>query len=321
MSKSGICWPWLWREAARNGRGDSGGCGWNGRRGARIVRNVFAETHPGENLSRFPHIMVNDDALVWVQCYCWFFNLLPVQKRQRFLSLLREFIGEMKFVGVGIEVTEEIKIAVGGWAVLLVLNRPLGINWYRHIERIVIYPGRTVKSTDALGKLALGSHYCQVNLAWRNVRDSATKPSDCNNTILHEFAHALDHIDREIDGLPYSLLDQEAVIEWKRVFSQDFIHSKRPLRRYALWKFFNLGAWKKFDPNDSSCVDIGELFAVSTEMFYETPVRLKKLAPEIYQCLMKLYRMDTIVEIPKRKSEFKRALSTALNKVRRIRKN
>jgi len=72
------------------------------------------------------------------------------------------------------------------------------------------------------------------------------------------------------------------------------------------------------DPDDSSCVDVGELFAVSTEMFYESPSEFHRMAPEIYDCLMKLYRFNTMVEIPKKQkiTNIKDTLSMLLNRLK-----
>lgn len=185
------------------------------------------------------------------------------------------------------------------------MNRPLGIHWYRGVERISIYPGNTLKTEDTLGQMADGYHYCQIHLAWEDVRDSATKATDNRNTILHEFAHALDHLDRVIDGHPKILLSADEVNEWKRVFSVDYIHAKSYKERARLWEYFGLGAWNEFDPEDSSCVDTGELFAVSTEMFFECPIELQNMAPEIYDCLMMLYRVNPIKEFPKKQKHNK----------------
>lgn len=256
--------------------------------------------------------------MMWIQCYCWFYEFLSSKQRQLFIVLLDEFIKDMNFVGVGVEITEEIQIAVGGWAVFLVLNRPLGIHWYRGVERISIYPGNTLKTGDTLGLLADGYHYCQIHLAWEDVRDSATKATDNSNTILHEFAHALDHLDRVIDGHPTILLSEDEVNEWKRVFSADYIHAKTQKERDKLWKYFGLGAWNGFDPEDASCVDIGELFAVSTEMFFECPIELQNMAPEIYDCLMSLYRLNPIKEFPKKQkvTNFLDATLSALTRSR-----
>lgn len=261
---------------------------------------------------------LNENKMLWIQCYCWFYDLLSNKQRKKFVALLNKFIGEMKFVGIGIEITDEIKIAVGGWAVLLVLNRPLGTNWYRHIERVSIYPGGTLKSENVLGLLADGGHYCQIHLAWEDVRNSATKATDNRNTILHEFAHALDHINRKVNGHPSMLLSEEELAKWKNIFCPEFIHSRTNKQREKLWKYFGLGAWNDFDPDDSSCVDVAELFAISTEMFYESPLELQKITPEIYDCLMSLYRFNAAVEIPKKQkiTIIRDALSTALNRLK-----
>ena len=238
--------------------------------------------------------------MIWIQCYCWFYELLTPSKKTLFLKLLDEFISEVKFVGIEIEITDEIKIAVGGWAVLLILNRPLGLHWYKNIERVSIYKGSTLKSGNALGQLANGFHYCQVHLAWKDVKDSATKASDDNNTIIHEFAHVLDQINRDLNANLSGLLTKEESDEWDKVFCHDYLHSKPDKLRTKLWKYFGLGAWNEYDPDDPSCVDLAELFAVSSEKYYETPFKLNEMAPDIYNCLLTLYRFNPLEEIPKK---------------------
>jgi Mlc titration factor MtfA (ptsG expression regulator) len=203
----------------------------------------------------------------------------------------------VNFVGAGIEIVEEIKVAVGGWAILPVLYRPLGLNWYSNIERVSIYPGNSVSST-ALGQMASGHFYCQVHLAWGDIRDSATKASDERNTILHEFAHVLDHLDRVVDGKPALLLNNDERKRWEMTFCPGYIFDRTPEKREQLWDFFGLGAWNEFDTNDDSCVDIGEMFAVSSEMFFESPNKLQKTTPEIYENLVMLYRLDPLIDFP-----------------------
>lgn len=250
-----------------------------------------------------------DEIMIWVHCYCWFYKLLSTSQRTEFERLLRQFLDDAKFEGVGITVTEEMKVAVGGWAVFLILNRPLNITWYRHIERISIYPGSALDSEDALGLMVDGSHYCQISLAWEEVRDSSTKAAVNRNTILHEFAHSLDQIDRKVDGHPTVLLTGDELKEWRKVFSRSFIHSKSKPERERLWRFFDLGAWNEFDPDDASCIDVGELFAVSTEFFFECPSDLQEECPEIYTCLMLLYRFNPIEDFPK-KTKMQKAWDT-----------
>lgn len=233
----------------------------------------------------------------YVEVYCWFYRYLPEEQRKRFDEFLAVFLDKANFVGVGIDITEEVTVAVGGWAVLPVLNRPLGLTWYSNIERISIYPGKTVPS-GALGEMASGYYYCHVHLAWEDIRDSATKASDNSNTILHEFAHVLDHFDRVVDGTPTLLLNGDERERWRRVFCQEYIFDRSPEKRELLWEFFGLGAWTEFDANDRSCVDVGEKFAVSTEMFFECPNELREIVPEVYEALVMLYRLDPCHDFP-----------------------
>ncbi len=257
-------------------------------------------------------LSLDEEKMLWIQCYCWFYKFLSDEQKKLFISLLDSFVKEMAFVGIGISITDEIKIAIGGWAVFLVLNRPLGTNWYRHIESISIFSGKTLSPKGTLGLIKDGSHYCQIHFAWENIRDSATKATVNDNTILHEFAHSLDQINRNMDGFPEVLLSVEEQDEWKKIFCPNFIHSKTKRHRKKLWDFFELGNWNEFDPYDSSCVDVGELFAVSTEMFFECPRKLQKITPEIYNCLMKLYRCNPIIDFPKEKKGIKNLVSSII---------
>ncbi len=198
----------------------------------------------------------------WIQCYCWFYEFLNNEQKERFSRLLDQFVNEIDFVGIGIEITEEMKIAVGGWAVLLVLNRPLATNWYNSVERISIYPGKEIESRDAIGFVLDGSHYCQIHLAWEDIRDSSTVATENRNTILHEFAHCLDHSDRNINGRPTLLINGEDIDDWDRVFSREYIHNRTEIERKKIWDCFGLGAWNEYSSTDSTCVDVGELYAI-----------------------------------------------------------
>ena len=190
--------------------------------------------------------------------YYWFHQYLGETDRQAFETLLAKFLTNANFVGEDIEITDEIKVAVGGWAVLLILNRPLGLSWYSNIERVSIHSGSSV-SADALGLMAGGYNYCQVHLAWDDIRDSATKATDESNTILHEFAHVLDHYDRSVDGAPSLLLSADEQKKWKSTFHPEYILGRSQDEVAHLWEFFGLGAWSKGNPNDYSSIKMGEL--------------------------------------------------------------
>ena len=72
----------------------------------------------------------------WIDCYCWFYPRLEQSDRIVFNDLLLRFLNEITFNGKGIEITDEHKIAIGGWATLLILRRPLGFHWFSTIESV-----------------------------------------------------------------------------------------------------------------------------------------------------------------------------------------
>ena len=116
---------------------------------------------------------------------------------------------------------------------------------------------------------------------------------------MHEFAHVLDYIDRCIDGHPTVLFTTVEQKQWKNVFTRQYVHSQPWYKRKRLWNFFGLGRWNAYDRHDDSCVDVGELFAVLTEFFFECPEKLIRYSAEIYQCLIQLYGINPIADIPK----------------------
>jgi len=257
-------------------------------------------------------LISESEMMIWVDCYCWFYRYLSLAQQHTFKELLLTFISDTKFEGVGIEITNEMKIAIGGWAVLLVINLPLNITWYKQIERISIYQGKSLNSGKALGQLVDGVYYCHLQFAWEEVKNSSTMATVNSNTILHEFAHALDSIDRSIDGKPNILISKEKQEAWNNAFSREYIHNQPWYQHKKLWNFFKLERWNKFDPADSSCVDVAEVFSVATEFFFEKPEKLLKHSPKIYKCLKSLYRFDPVKDFPKEQTKrnlFKSLLS------------
>ena len=218
----------------------------------------------------------------WVQCYCWFYEYLSNEKKLLFISLLDEFINSKKFEGIGIELTDEIKVSIGGWAVLLVLNMPLGINLFRHVDVIFVYPGNHINREDTLGLIKCISYYCEIHLAWGCIRDVDTKKTHEGNSILHEFSHALDFIDRHFNGVPSTLLPKKSLYSWNKVFYGKFFQSMSKEQGEILWQYFELDNWNEFEKDNLSESGVAELFSVSTEKYFENPLERRRYSPNIY---------------------------------------
>ncbi len=102
-----------------------------------------------------------------------------------------------------------------------------------------------------------------------------------SNVVLHELAHVFDFGPEGADGAP-SFLDARSADAW-----QDLVH--REMRRAARGDGI-LRAYAATNP--------AELFAVSTEVFFERPARLRQHHPELFEALRAVYNVTPPDEAP-----------------------
>ncbi|MBA1432346.1 MAG: zinc-dependent peptidase [Epsilonproteobacteria bacterium] len=106
-----------------------------------------------------------------------------------------------------------------------------------------------------------------------------------NNVIVHEFAHEIDFMDGEIDGVPP--IERSKYDEWSRVLFGNFKKLNSVALKNRDWgKYKLLGSY--------AATNEAEFFAVVTERFFESPQSLKKHFPELYNELKEFYKIDTI---------------------------
>ncbi len=117
-------------------------------------------------------------------------------------------------------------------------------------------------------------------LAWDDVKQSAIDIHDGHNVVFPEFAHQLDYESGAAEGAPL-LSSRSGYTAWARVLGGEYElllndimhHRKTLLDRYG-------------------AENPAEFFAVATEFFFEKPVQLKKLHPELYDQLKLFYNQD-----------------------------
>ena len=103
---------------------------------------------------------------------------------------------------------------------------------------------------------------------------------DGRNLVVHEFAHALDGLDGEMGG-NVMFDDAETSDRWARVVEYEFsrlCEAKDNLTRTLLDHY---GATNK-----------AEFFAVSSETFFEQPYLLCAEHSELFELLVKYYKLD-----------------------------
>ena len=112
--------------------------------------------------------------------------------------------------GRGFEVTDEMKVTVAGQAAVMVLglDEPY---YFDRVQSIILYPdvyihppqfrqyGNAPTSTRLLGE---AWYHSPIVLSWKHVLQSGQNRSNGGNVVVHEFAHHLDGLDGQVDGIP-----------------------------------------------------------------------------------------------------------------------
>jgi len=218
-------------------------------------------------------------------------NLSPKDKEKIERSILI-FIYMKDFIGIDLEITDEMKIIIGFYACLLLLHIETK-NCYENLKTIIIYPSVVITTKESYSdgiyskeKLLIDGQSSNdtVVLIWDDIKHEIIHPR-CSNVIVHEFAHEIDFMDGEIDGIPP--LEKSKYNEWTHTIFKDF----RELRKMVS-KNKDLDKYKLIGTYAAS--NEAEFFAVISERFFESPHSLKVKFPELYNELKCFYNTDTI---------------------------
>jgi Mlc titration factor MtfA (ptsG expression regulator) len=215
---------------------------------------------------------------------------LPEDDRLELRRRMKVFLAEKRFEGHGgLEITDEIRVAVAAGACLLLLHR--GEDYYPGLISILVYPTAyrvhsRVHSADGLvtesDEVRSGEAWVAgtVVLSWQDVLHGIAQTDDGHNVILHEFAHQLDMEDRDADGAP--VLDSHGMYaDWARVLGREFERLQAAVDRRERTFLDPYGAESP-----------AEFFAVVTEAFFEKPIPLRDELPDLYAQLRGFYHQD-----------------------------
>jgi len=210
-------------------------------------------------------------------------KFLPRAPKLRELALL--FLAEKEFTGAHqLPVTDVMRVSIAAQACTPILE--LGLDWYRGWRGIVVYPGdfRVRRQEvdedgvvhewedDLAGEAMPGG---PVVLSW-----DAAAHDPAINVVIHEFAHKLDMLNGEADGVPplHAGMDRR---EWRAAFAEaydgfcDAVHRGRD-------------TW--LDPYAAE--HPSEFFAVISEAFFREPHETKRRYPDVYEQLALFYRQN-----------------------------
>ena len=213
------------------------------------------------------------------------FDFVRRNESQKLKDLVLLFLAEKEFAGAhGFEVTDAIRVAIAAQACLPV--RELGLDWYRGWRGIVVYPGdfrvrRSEMDEDGVvhewdGELAgEAMPGGPVMLSW----DAAAHDPHMN-VVVHEFAHKLDMLNGEANGVPplHPGMDRRA---WREALREAYAGFCEAVER-------GQDTW--LDPY--AAANPAEFFAVLSEAFFEHPAETKRRYPEAYDQLKLFYRQE-----------------------------
>jgi len=213
------------------------------------------------------------------------FPFIRRNQSEKLKDLVLLFLAEKQFSGAhGFEVSDAIRVAIAAQACLPILE--LGLDWYRGWTGIVIYPGdfrvrRSELDEDGVlhewddelaGEAMPGG---PVMLSW----DAAAHDPQIN-VVIPEFAHKLDMLNGEANGVPplHAGMDRRA---WQQAFTEAYEGFRDALER-------GKDTW--LDPYAAE--HPAEFFAVASEAFFEHPAETKRRYPAVYEQLRLFYRQE-----------------------------
>ena len=232
-----------------------------------------------------------------------FLAVLTVDEQKRLKLLAEEFLAEKEFsTGGGLELSDAMCVAIAAQGCLPILE--FGLSAYRGWIGIVIYPDEFVVPRQMADEDGVVHEYDDVLsgeaweggpliISWRD----AQMAGDGYNVVIHEFAHKLDMLNGDADGMP-ALHSGMAENDWQAVFSTAYDDFCRRV---------DSGEDTLIDPYASD--DPGEFFAVLSESFFEIPDVVAGEYPALYDLLRRYYRQDPLARLTKAASASSTAAS------------
>jgi Mlc titration factor MtfA (ptsG expression regulator) len=216
------------------------------------------------------------------------YQTLTEDEQAKLRDDLRIFQAEKEWEGCGgLELTDEIKVTISAFACLLVLG--MTDEYFERVQSILVYPraytvpdqpsedGLLVEDSQREGE----AHYRgPVVLNWEEIQADARQPEDGHNLVFHEFAHQLDMMNGEADGVPW-LPDQESYQRWQKVVGGEYRRLIRVVEHGEPTFLDDYGAEHE-----------SEFFAVTTECFFTQPRQLQQRHPRLYEVFAGYFNQD-----------------------------
>ena len=235
---------------------------------------------------------------------------LSADERQRLRDLAEAFLASKEMATAhDLELTAAMQVDIAAQACLPILN--LGLPWYRGWTSIVLHPAEFVVPRRVTDEAGVVHEYDEtisgeaweggpLLLSWQDVQDDVARDQPYN-VVLHEFAHKLDMLDGEADGLPpfdrtlhaglapSTWIDTLEDARERLVAELELIETRLP--GHIDPESSDADPYYAHLPLDAyAAQDASEFFAVSSEAFFLAPQRMRAAFPAWYELLAAFYR-------------------------------
>jgi len=216
------------------------------------------------------------------------YRRLPPDDREELHGHIQVLLAEKRFEGAaGLRVTDTMRLIVAAQAAILLLHR--AGEPFPTLTSIILYPGEygvqeEIEDEDGLveevdeGRAGESWRTGAVVLSWEDIENDSE--SDCQNVVLHEFAHQLDGESGDLNGAPM-LADRDLRQRWADAMSSAFKRLGEAVER---------DEDTLLDPYGAD--DPAEFFAVATEAFFLVPTQLESEEPNLYAVLGEYFGQD-----------------------------
>lgn len=222
-----------------------------------------------------------------------FLGELDEEEGERLQSLCEQFLASKEFASAdGAIIDDAARVAIAAQGCLPILN--LGLSWYRGWVGIVLYPDEFVIARQSVDEFGIVHEFDDVVsgeaweggpliLSWQD----AQLAGGGYNVIIHEFAHKLDMLNGDADGLPplHQGMSRQAWCDCLEATYADFCQQVDAAEAEGIATAID--AYGAASP--------AEFFAVSSETFFELPGLLHAEYPDWYAQLAAFYRQEPLL--------------------------
>lgn len=207
------------------------------------------------------------------------FRRVPASLRPELERRIRAWLMQVEIIGCGgLEVADEMRLVIAAQACITTLG--LEATAFERLHGVMLYPDEFWVEEEAVdettgvvteGGRALSGQTLETDrivLSWRDVEDGALR-QDGYNVVVHEVVHYLDHVAGGRASAQGGALAEG--------YQQ-------------LCEAVDRGEETLIDPYGAE--DPTEFLAVSAELFFERPRRLRRQHPALYAALREAFQLD-----------------------------